>query len=65
MFRLKAVKNEPHLGGFHEVVLHEYTARGNHTGTFKGRVVTRGEGFSGTFVNSKGQSFPFDLHEAQ
>ena len=65
VFRLKAVKNEGLPDGFHEVVLHEYTTRGNQTGTFKGRVVTRGEGFSGTFVNSKGQSFPFDLHEAQ
>ncbi|MBQ9579231.1 MAG: ankyrin repeat domain-containing protein [Ottowia sp.] len=65
VFRLKAVKNEAHLGGFHEVVLREYTARDHHTGTFTGRVVTRGEGFSGTFVNSKGQSFPFNLHEAQ
>ena len=64
VFNLEMVKNEGDPEGFQEVILHEYTPRGMQSGVFTGRVATRGDGFSGTFVNSRGQSFPFELREA-
>lgn len=62
-FTLKLVKNEPSLGGFNRVELKEYTAKGNHTGTFRGDVVSRGDGFSGVFTTKKGKKYKFELVE--
>ena len=59
------MQNEGDPEGFQEVILHEYTPRGMQSGVFTGRVATRGDGFSGAFVNSRGQSFPFELREAE
>ena len=50
-------------GSMH-VVLNEYSPKGNHTGTFDGQLETRGSGFSGTFTNSQGKKFHFELMEA-
>ena len=49
-------------GSMH-VVLDEYTPKGNHTGTFDGQFECRGDSFKGTFTNSKGKKFEFELHE--
>ena len=49
-------------GSMH-VVLKEYTANGNHTGTFDGQYECRGGGYEGTFTNSKGKKFRFELME--
>lgn len=49
-------------GSMH-VLLDEYTPKGNHTGTFDGQLECRGSSFKGTFTNSKGKKFKFELWE--
>jgi len=60
-FTLKMVENEPNPNGFNKVVLHEFSPKGNHTGTFRGIVEGRGDGFKGTFTNGKGKKYTFEL----
>lgn len=60
-FTLKCVKNDPHPDGYNDIVLEEYTESGKNTGIFKGRLNGRGGGFTGTFTNSKGKTFDFNL----
>ena len=46
------------------VVIEEYTAAGNMTGTFSGSIYNRAgcyTSFQGTFTNSQGKTFEFDL----
>lgn len=47
--------------GTMDLVLHEYTARGKHSGTFDGSYECRGDYYAGTFTNSKGKKFKFVL----
>lgn len=64
IFKLILVENTPiNAKGSMHVVLKEYTAKGNHTGTFDGQYECRGGGYSGTFTNSKGQKYHFELME--
>ena len=51
------------LSGTMQVVLDEYSPKGNHTGTFDGHLQGRGGGYAGTFTNAKGETFTFDLME--
>jgi hypothetical protein len=60
-FTLKMMENEPNPKGFNKVVLYEYSPKGNHTGTFKGTVEGRGDGFNGTFTNGRGKKYEFQL----
>ena len=60
-FTLKMMENEPNPKGFNKVVLYEYSPKGNHTGTFKGIVEGRGDGFNGTFTNGRGKKYEFQL----
>ena len=60
-FTLKMKENEPNPNGFNKVVLHEFSPKGNHTGSFRGIVEGRGDGFNGTFTNGKGKKFKFAL----
>lgn len=63
-FRLILVKNVAiNAKGSMHVVLKEYTAKGNHTGTFDGQYECRGGGYVGTFTNSKGKKYHFELME--
>lgn len=50
-----------HFNGIYEkhIVLEEYTAKGNHTGTFDG--IEYLNEYQGTFTNSKGEEFDFNL----
>lgn len=46
------------------VVIEEYTAAGNMTGTFRGSIYNRAgcyTSFAGTFTNGSGKTFEFDL----
>lgn len=61
VFKLKMVKNEGNPNGFNKMTLWEYTKKGKHTGTFQGVFEGRGDGFNGTFTNSKKQQFRFEL----
>ena len=64
VFTLKLVSNEAvNAKGSMHVVLKEFTANGNHTGTFDGQYECRGGGYEGTFTNSKGKKFHFKLME--
>ena len=64
VFTLELVKNEAvNASGSMHIVLKEYTAKGNHTGTFDGQYECRGGGFVGTFTNAKAQKFKFELME--
>ena len=64
VFTLKLVTNEAvNAKGSMHVVLKEYTAKGNHTGTFDGQYEARGGGFEGTFTTSKGKEYHFELIE--
>ncbi len=47
--------------GSMNVTLHEYTKKGNHSGTFEGQYECRGDYYAGTFTNSKGKRFKFKL----
>ena len=47
-------------GSMH-LVLKEFSPRGNHTGTFDGQRELRGDGYVGTFTNSKGKKYHFEL----
>ena len=47
--------------GTMEMVLHEYTSDGKHSGTFDGNYECRGDYYAGTFTNSKGKKFKFVL----
>lgn len=62
VFKLQATSNTPHPDGWNDVVYQEYTMKGNNSGSFSGRLEGRGDGFTGTFTNSKGKNFPFELH---
>jgi hypothetical protein len=62
-FKLVCRKNEGDPRGFNTLVLDEYTPKGKNTGTFRGTLEGRGDGFYGTFTNSKGERFKFDLHQ--
>lgn len=48
--------------GAMRLVLEEYTEKGFHSGTFKGQYECRGDYYSGTFTNSKGQKYEFILN---
>ena len=61
-FRLKLVKMEAiNLSGSMKVVLKEFTPAGKNTGTFNGQYECRGSYYAGTFTNSHGQKFKFEL----
>ena len=49
------------IKGSMKVILKEYTPKGNHTGTFNGQYECRGDYYAGTFVNSKGKKYKFEL----
>ena len=62
-FSLQIVSMEAiNTKGSMHLVLKEYTSKGNHTGTFRGQYECRGDHYSGTFINSKGEKFEFELH---
>lgn len=64
LFKLVQTKMEAiNLHGSMHVVLDEYTPKGFHSGTFDGQLESRGDSFEGTFTNSKGKKFEFELHE--
>ncbi|MBP5573931.1 MAG: hypothetical protein J6X40_07175 [Bacteroidales bacterium] len=64
LFKLVQTELEAiNIHGSMHVVLDEYTPKGNHTGTFDGQLESRGDYFGGTFKNSKGKKFKFELHE--
>lgn len=64
VFTLKLVSNEAvNAKGSMHVVLKEFTANGNNTGTFDGQYECRGGGYEGSFTNSKGKKFHFELME--
>ena len=64
LFKLILVENSAiNAKGSMHVVLKEYTENGNHTGTFDGQYECRGGGYQGTFTNSKGKKFHFELME--
>ncbi len=65
VFKLKAIENQSSPEGWSDVVLEEYTTNGNMSGTFKGRLDGRGDGFEGEFCNSRGKKFTFELHQTQ
>ena len=48
--------------GSMQLVLNEYTSKGFHSGTFRGQYECRGDYYSGTFTNSKGEKFSFELY---
>ena len=64
VFTLELVVNEAvnDKGSMH-VVLKEFTANGNHTGTFDGQYECRGGAFEGTFTTTKGKKYHFELME--
>ena len=43
------------------LVLKEFSPKGYHTGTFDGQRELRGDGYMGTFTNSKGEKYQFEL----
>ena len=47
-------------GSMH-LVLKEFSPKGYHTGTFDGQRELRGDGYMGTFTNSKGEKYQFEL----
>ncbi|MBQ8655722.1 MAG: hypothetical protein IJ527_01470 [Prevotella sp.] len=49
--------------GTMNLVLYEFTPKGNHTGTFDGHLEGRGGTYTGRFTNSKGEVFDFFLME--
>lgn len=57
----KSNMGDPH--GYNRVVLYEYAPSGKHSGTFNGIVEFRGDGFHGTFTNSEGKKYKFNLHQ--
>ncbi|MBQ3806024.1 MAG: hypothetical protein II844_09530 [Prevotella sp.] len=59
-FTLKCVSDEPDPRGWNDVEFKEYTPKGNNTGTFKGRMEGRGDGFYGKFI-TKGKTLDFNL----
>ena len=64
VFKLVLVKNEAiNAKGSMHVILKEYSPKGKHTGTFDGQYECRGGGYVGTFTNSKGKKFKFELME--
>ncbi|MBO4328669.1 MAG: hypothetical protein J5831_04555 [Bacteroidales bacterium] len=64
LFKLVQTQMEAiNIHGSMHIVLDEYTPKGNHTGTFDGQFECRGDYFGGTFTNSKGKKYEFDLHE--
>ena len=64
VFTLVLVTNEAvNASGSMHIVLKEYTANGNHTGTFDGQYECRGGGYEGTFTTSKGKKYQFELME--
>ncbi|MBR5171563.1 MAG: hypothetical protein IKW85_13530 [Muribaculaceae bacterium] len=61
-FKLKLASMETiNIHGSMYVVLKEYTKSGKNSGTFKGQYECRGCSYVGTFTNSKGKKFHFDL----
>lgn len=61
-FKLKLSSMETiNIHGSMHVVLKEYTKKGKHSGTFKGQYECRGDYYVGTFTNSKGQKYKFEL----
>ncbi|MBR5655257.1 MAG: hypothetical protein IKW98_01035 [Prevotella sp.] len=63
-FTLKLVKHEAvNTKGSMHMVMKEYTPKGNHTGTFDGQRELRGDSFKGTFTNSRGKKYKFELVE--
>ncbi len=45
------------------LVLDERSPKGKHTGTFRGNKENRGGGYVGTFTNSKGRKYKFEMME--
>lgn len=65
VFKLILVTNVAiNAKGSMHVVLKEYSPQGKHTGTFDGQYECRGGGYVGTFTNSKGKKFHFELMES-
>ena len=62
-FKLKVKKCEYiNDKGTMRLILKEYTPKGNNTGTFNGTYdICRGKYYEGTFTNSKGQKYKFEL----
>lgn len=65
VFKLKctSLASEWVESGGASLVLKEYTAKGNNTGTFKGFISHRNGSFGGTFTNKAGKKFDFFLEE--
>ena len=62
VFKLRLVDMEAvNAKGSMHVVLHEFTSKGVHSGTFDGQYECRGDYYAGTFTNSKGKRFKFVL----
>ncbi len=49
--------------GTMHLVLDEYSPKGKRTGTFRGQKENRGGSYDGTFTNSQGKKFNFELME--
>ena len=63
---VKSTKTKRHEYWAKELTIYEYTPAGNHTGSFVGTAHGAdcdGCVFSGTFYNSKGQSFRFHVED--
>ena len=61
-FRLKIVDYVAvNAKGSMKLVMKEYSPKGSHTGTFNGQYECRGSYYAGTFTNSKGQKFKFEV----
>ena len=61
-FRLRIAKFVAiNAKGSMDLVLKEYSPQGAHTGTFNGQYECRGDYYAGTFTNSKGQKFKFEV----
>ena len=62
IFKLKMVKMEAiNTKGSMILIMKEYSPSGKHTGTFNGQFECRGNYYAGTFTNSKGEKFHFEL----
>lgn len=63
IFRLRCIESQDSPEGYNDVILEEHAPNGVVSGTFKGKLEGRGDGFNGQFTNSKGKTFDFELHE--
>ena len=63
-FKLVLVEYEAiNASGSMHLLLKEFSPKGNHTGTFDGQRECRGSSYEGTFTNSQGKQYSFELME--